>query len=141
MRVYYDTTGAVTGTVIGQHLDLPPGIYIEVPDDPEFGPLDAYRVIDGALVHTPLDAAEVLAQERATMIASRFQAKAALLGAGHLPAVEAAIAEADALTQLAWAEAVELRRTSPMIAALAAAIGLTDEAVDALFRTAMQIEA
>lgn len=84
---------------------------------------------------------ERLVLERENMIASRFQAKAALLQAGHLSAVEAAVANADTLTQLAWAEAVELRRASPMIATLAQAIGLSDEDVDELFRVAMQIEA
>lgn len=72
---------------------------------------------------------------------SRFQARAALLDAGLLGAVEVALADAGPLAQLAWAEAVEFRRTSPTIAALSAAIGLTDEQVDSLFRAAAQIEA
>jgi hypothetical protein len=97
---------------------------------------------DGAQwVHTPPDPAEVLATERAGMVVSRFQAKAALMQAGHLPAVETVIAAADAITQLAWAEAVEMRRTSPMIAGLAGAIGLTDADLDDLFRAAALIEA
>ena len=75
------------------------------------------------------------------MVCSRFQAKAALHLAGLLPAVEAAIAQADPLTQMAWAEAVEYSRHSPAILALAGALELTDEQVDDLFRTAMQIEA
>ena len=86
-------------------------------------------------------AAEELATERAGMVVSRFQAKAALMAAGHLPAVETVIAAADAITQLAWAEAVEMRRTSPMIAGLAGAIGLTDTDLDDLFRAAVLIEA
>ena len=87
------------------------------------------------------DPAEALAAERAGMVCSRFQAKAALHLAGLLPAVEAAIAQADPLTQMAWAEAVEYSRHSPAILALAGALELTDEQVDDLFRTAMQIEA
>lgn len=51
------------------------------------------------------------------------------------------VAQADPLTQLAWAEAVEYRRNSPTILALAAALDLSDEQVDDLFRAAMQIEA
>lgn len=81
------------------------------------------------------------AAERESMVCSRFQAKAALYLAGLLPAVEAAIAQADPVTQIAWAEAVEYRRNSPTILALAGAMELTDEQVDNLFRTAMQIEA
>lgn len=38
----------------------------------------------------------------------------------------------DPETQLAWAEAVEYRRSSPAILALAAALELTDEQVDTL---------
>lgn len=87
------------------------------------------------------DPAEALAAERAGMVCSRFQAKAALHLAGLLPQVEATIANADPLTQLAWAEAVEYSRHSPAILALAGVLGLTDEQVDDLFRVAMQIEA
>lgn len=96
--------------------------------------------------HTPApppqtDPAEALAAERAAMQCSRFQAKAALLSAGLLPQVEVEIAAADPMTQLAWLEAVEYRRNSPTILALAAALDLSDEQVDDLFRAAMQIEA
>lgn len=87
------------------------------------------------------DPAEALAAERAAMQCSRFQAKAALLSAGLLPQVEVEIAAADPMTQLAWFEAVEYRRNSPTILALAAALDLSDEQVDDLFRAAMQIEA
>lgn len=75
------------------------------------------------------------------MICSRFQAKAALLMSGLLPQVEAAIAHAGPLAQLAWTEAVEFRRNSPTIAMLADVLELADDAVDELFRDAMQIEA
>lgn len=72
---------------------------------------------------------------------SAFQAKAALMAAGILPQVEATIAQADAFTQLAWAEALQFRRDSPAIAALSAALGLTSAQVDDLFRTAATISA
>lgn len=84
---------------------------------------------------------ELLAAERAGMVCSRFQAKAALHAAGLLDQVEAALEQADPLAQLAWADAVEFRRNSPTIAALAGAIGLTDEQIDDLFRSAMEIDA
>jgi hypothetical protein len=74
-------------------------------------------------------------------VVSRFQAKAALSAAGLLPAVEAALADADPLAQLAWAEAIEFRRQSPTILALATALGLTDAQLDDLFIAADQIEA
>lgn len=71
---------------------------------------------------------------------SRFQARAALLQAGLLSAVEDAVAAADPMVQLAWAEAVEWRRQSPNIIALGAAIGLNEAQLDDLFRAAAQIE-
>lgn len=84
---------------------------------------------------------KLLEVARAGMMCSRFQARAALHLAGLLPAVEATVADADPLMQLAWADAVEFRRDSPTIAAIAAGLDLTDEQVDELFRAAMQITA
>ena len=70
-----------------------------------------------------------------------FQARAALLAAGLLDEVEAAVAAADRLTQTAWEYAQAFERTSPTIAALAAALGLTDAQLDDLFRAAAKISA
>jgi hypothetical protein len=70
-----------------------------------------------------------------------FQAKAALLNAGLLDAVLAAIAAAPRITQLAWAEATEFRRTSPTVLMLAGALGLTSTQLDDLFKAAKGIEA
>lgn len=78
---------------------------------------------------------------REAMVVSRFQARAALLGAGLLAQVEAAVAAADPVTQMAWADAIEFRRNSPTIAALSSAIGLTDTQLDDLFNAAAQIHA
>jgi len=84
---------------------------------------------------------EVLAAERATMRVSRFQARAAMLQSGLLDAAEAIVAAADPLTRLAWADAVEWRRSSPTVARLADALDLSPEEVDDLFRAAALIEA
>jgi len=70
-----------------------------------------------------------------------FQAKAAIYAAGLLPAVEAAIAAAPKIAQLAYSDATEFTRDSPTIATMAAALGLTDAQVDALFIAAKAIEA
>lgn len=70
-----------------------------------------------------------------------FQAKAALLVAGLLPAVEAAIAAAAPIAQLAWSDATAFTRDSPTIAALSAQLGLTSAQVDDLFIAAASIEA
>jgi hypothetical protein len=79
---------------------------------------------------------------RPPLVVSRFQAKAALLAAGKLDQVEAAVAQSgDAVLKLAWAEAVEFRRDSPAVAAIAAGLGLDAAAVDALFAQAAGISA
>lgn len=74
-------------------------------------------------------------------VVSRFQARAALHHAGLLPQAEAAVADADPITRIAWQDAQEWRRDSPTIASIAAALGLTSEQVDDLFRAAAQITA
>lgn len=57
----------------------------------------------------------------------------ALHEAGKLDEVRAAIAAADPLTQLKFAEAVEFPRADPMIDQLGALVGLTPAAIDALY--------
>ena len=77
---------------------------------------------------------------------SRLQAKAALLQRGLLSQVEAAVAAMDPLTQLAWGEASEYRRSSPLLNALADYItwpdgsSLTQNDIDQLFSIAQSIE-
>lgn len=74
---------------------------------------------------------------------SRFQARAALHLAGLLNQVEALMTdpETDMLARLAWQDAQEFRRHSPTVAAMAAALGLDEAQLDALFTTAAGIEA
>lgn len=74
-------------------------------------------------------------------VVSRFQARAALMQTGLLDEAEAAIAGADAVTKLAWAEALEFHRTSPTVNAMCAVLGLTEQQIDDLFVAAAQIEA
>jgi hypothetical protein len=94
-------------------------------------------VISAKWGHTP----PTIEQQRARMVCSRFQARAALHNAGLLSQVTEFIADADPLVQIAWADAVEFRRTSPTINAMAQGLELTDAQIDDLFRAAMQIEA
>lgn len=86
---------------------------------------------------------ERLAARRERMVVTPFQAKAALFNAGLLDDVERLIsaAETSTLTKLAWANAVEWRRTSPMLAELAAALNITDTQLDDLFIAAAAIVA
>jgi hypothetical protein len=77
------------------------------------------------------------------LVVSRFQAKAALADAGLLAAVETIMAspQTPEIAKLAWADAVEFRRTSPTVLSMGAALGLTESALDQLFAAAAQIEA
>ncbi len=70
---------------------------------------------------------------------SRLQARVALMQEGLLSAVEAAVAQADILIQMAWSDALEFRRDSPAIVSLASQVGLSSSEVDDLFRIAKLI--
>lgn len=65
------------------------------------------------------------------------QARLALLGAGKLTTVDAAIAAMPGIegeaARIEWEYAQEVRRDSPLIAALGPAIGLTESEIDGLF--------
>ena len=64
---------------------------------------------------------------------SPYQARRALNAAGLRDAVEAAVAAASYDVKDAWEYALTVERSSPMIAAVASALGLTNAQVDALF--------
>ena len=110
---------------------------------------DRYRLVsNGEVIEFPAqaeidaeDAAAALAAERASMVVSRFQARAALLQNNLLDTASGAIAQADAMSQLAWEDAQEFRRNSPLVNSIGGALSLTDEQLDDLFRLAKTIEA
>lgn len=91
--------------------------------------------------YVPPPAEELLAEERAGMVISAFQAKAMLLQAGYWEDVAAFMADADPVTRLAWETAREFRRLSPTILEIAEILEITDEQLDDLFRFAATIEA
>jgi hypothetical protein len=64
---------------------------------------------------------------------SPAQARIALHNADLLDQVEAAVASAGIVTQIAWAQATAIERDSPTVAALSAALGLSDGQLDDLF--------
>lgn len=80
---------------------------------------------------------EVMVPQQVT----RFQAKAALLEAGLLSAVEEYVNKDDtsALIKLAYAEALHFERDSQFISALGPLLGLTDAQIDELFIKAATI--
>ena len=105
---------AATGAFLGVFVDgaRPSAPAVEVPHAPRQG--DA--VWNGRdWVYPPPPVPQVI---------RRFQARAALLQAGLLEQAEAAVMAADALTRIAWIDAVEFRRASPTIASLATVLGL-----------------
>ena len=74
---------------------------------------------------------------------SKRQARRALLAAGLLAAVETVINELPpaqrAVVLIEWNDSQEVRRDNPVTLQLAAAIGLTEEQIDALFITAAEL--
>lgn len=64
---------------------------------------------------------------------SMRQARLALLGAGLLDAVTAAVATADKAAQIEWEYAGFVERNAGLVPAMASALGMTDEQIDALF--------
>lgn len=80
-----------------------------------------------------------LRKRREAMKVTRFQAKAALMQAGLLDDIEQAVSDSDdPMVKLAWQEA-SFVRLSPLISAIAVAIGLSDEQLDELFETAARV--
>ena len=61
------------------------------------------------------------------------QARLALLSAGLLDAVQSGVSAMPKAAQIEWEFAATVDRTSPLVATLAASLGLTSEALDALF--------
>lgn len=68
------------------------------------------------------------------------QARLALLGAGLLQSVDAAVAAMPGVggdaARIEWEYAMSVERGSPLVAGLSASLGLTDAQLDALFTTA-----
>lgn len=71
---------------------------------------------------------------------SMRQARLALLAAGHLASVEAAIdamsEPARSAARIEWDYSNEVQRHNGLVSALGPSLGLTDEQIDALFRVA-----
>lgn len=82
-----------------------------------------------------------LEQWRQNATCTPFQGRMALADAGLLADVETAVSAADDKTKVAWEYALLWQRTSPMIAALAGALQMTDAQIDDLFKAAAQISA
>ena len=66
-------------------------------------------------------------------VVTMAQAQLALLAAGHLDAVEAAVAQMSREAQILWRKANTVVRGDPLLIELAALLGLTEADIDALF--------
>lgn len=107
------------------------------------------KIVNGKLVDMTREEKDALLadqkaalDEQAAYVPPRvtpYQARKALSDAGIRQQVEAAVAASPLEVQDAWEYATTVERNSPMIAALAAGLGLTDNQVDELFRSAALI--
>jgi hypothetical protein len=97
--------------------------------------------IEPGAVYDPVEGTFENPSAPVPQVVSRFQARAALLGAGLLNDIEAAISLADPIAQLAWTDALEFRRNSPTLLAICTGLNMTSEQLDDLFRIASTIEA
>lgn len=70
---------------------------------------------------------------------SMRQARLALLQAGHLATVDAAIASGGQADQIEWEYAATVERNSPLVSNMALALGLTEQALDDLFTLAASL--
>jgi len=113
--------------------------------------MDMFRA-DAAAFGTPLDDYEDMIADieskivpyvppppQVPQVISMRQARLALLGAGLLDDVEAAVAQAPRAVQIEYEYSSELHKDWPTLVMLAAALGMTDEQVDQLFITASQL--
>ncbi len=112
-----------------------PDAFIDAPDDFDIERLSEYRVIDGQVVLPP--------PTPVTAVTMR-QARLALLGAGLLDDVDAAIASIPdpvqrKAAQIEWEYATIVERNSALIQQLAPALGLTEAQMDELFATAARL--
>ena len=109
-----------------------PDAFIDAPDDFDIERLSEYRVVDGQAVLPP--------PPPVTTITMR-QARLALLRAGLLDNVNAAIAAIPDETQrraaqIEWEYAAIVERNSTLVQQLAPALGMTEAQMDELFATA-----
>lgn len=126
-------------TSAGTIVRLSDGAFI--PNDPENSDFRAYqRWVDEGNAPEPPEPARPAVVERVSM----RQARLALLGAGLLDDVEAALAAIPdeghrRAAQIEWEYATEVSRSSPWVLQLSASLGLDGAQLDALFAHASQL--
>jgi hypothetical protein len=98
-----------------------------------------FAVVDAATWEASVNPAAGEANDVVPAEVPQWQARRALLDAGLLDAVEAAVAAATRDVQIVWEYAPNIVRNSPFIAAMGPALGLSDAQIDALFIAARRI--
>ena len=81
----------------------------------------------------------ILQDKRKAMVVTPWQISKALLAAGLLDDVEAAVAAADRVVQLGWVRAQDFKRLDPLVVTIGAALGKTDAELDSIFELAMTL--
>ena len=78
---------------------------------------------------------------RLSMAVTRFQAKAAMYNAGILDTVEAHFADpaTGKIDKIAWDDAIDFYRLSPLVVSVGGLLGLTDAQLDQLFIDAAKV--
>lgn len=127
--IAYNDQGKTTGAYIQ---DPAHDLYIEATDE-QMAQWFNYKVVGGALVLDPPAPVQVIPTE-----VTMRQARLALLDAGLLSAVNAAVAAADEQTQISWEFSSMVERDNPLVATLTAALGLSESQLNALFLAASQ---
>lgn len=84
-------------------------------------------------------AAADLQARRQGMVCGALQFRKALRQIGQMDAVRAYVEQADEETQEAWEYATEFKRLDPFVVGGMAALGVSDEDVDAVFELAMTL--
>lgn len=138
MTFYFDEKGFLSAAPIeGRSTDVAP---------PEHQPGDGFgwNWSGVAWVLAPLNPEPMSVVPSVPVSVSMRQAKRALLNAGLLDAADMAIAgiaddTARRAAQIDWTSATEVRRDWPLVAAIAQALSLTDQQIDALFVAASQL--
>jgi hypothetical protein len=131
MKLIFDeATRAIVATATDEYTG--PDAFIDAPDDFDIERLSEYRVVDGQVVLPPPPPVTTVTMRKARL---------ALLNAGLLDDVEAAIAAIPDETQrraaqIEWEYASVVERDNPIIQQLVSALGMTEQQVDEFFAAA-----
>lgn len=84
-------------------------------------------------VPDPPPAPPIVVEPFVVTIVTPRQARLALLAAGLLDQVEAAVSSAGGATKITWDYATQISRTDPLITTLGSSLNLTSDQIDNLF--------